>query len=316
MPPDTTESRRGVAYGIAAYVIWGAFPLYFRLLQTAGAVEIVMHRVVWSLLVCAVVLTVTRGWSALTTVLREPRRIVVPAAAALVLALNWGTYVYGVNSGQVVETSLGYFINPLVTVLLGVVVLRERLRPLQWAAVGIGALAVVVLAVDYGRPPWIALVLAFSFGAYGLAKNRVGLKVGAVAGLTIETMALAPLAVVGLVWLGVTGQSTFTTDAPWHPLLLASVGIATVVPLLSFAAAARRVPLSTVGLLQYLAPVLQLIAGVVFLGETMSASRLAGFAIVWLALAVLTTDSLRHAQRGRRARRHTGVPLPTSAPTT
>ncbi len=308
------ESSRGIAYGVSAYLIWGSFPLYFRLLRSSGPVEIVLHRVVWSLVVCAIVLTVAKGWPAVRAVMIEPRRLVVPSLAALVLALNWGTYVYGVNSGQVVETSLGYFINPLVTVLLGVVVLGERLRPLQWAAVAVGFLAVVVLTVDYGRPPWIALVLATSFGAYGLAKNRVGLKVGAVAGLTIETIALAPLAIAGLVWLQLTGGSTFSQDAPTHPLLLASVGVATVVPLLCFAAAARRVPLSTVGMLQYLAPVLQLLCGVLFLGETMTASRLLGFGIVWGALALLTVDSLRNAHRNRRPIQ-VGVPLPSNVPT-
>lgn len=289
--------------GAVAYLLWGSFPLYFRLLQASGAVEIVLHRIVWSLAFCVLLLTVTRGWPALQVVLRDPRQVVLPGVAAVLLALNWGVYIHGVNSGQVVETSLGYFINPLVTVMLGVVVLRERLRPLQWAAVGIGGIAVVVLAVDYGRPPWIALALATTFGIYGLAKNRVGVKVGALPSLALETFVLAPFAVVGLVWFTTTGQSTITQDPPWQALLLASTGVATVIPLLAFAAAARRVPLSTIGLLQYLAPVLQLLAGVVFLDETMPPSRLAGFAIVWVALALLSADSLRHARAGRRQRR-------------
>ncbi len=305
--------RTGVLHGIAAYVIWGAFPLYFRLLDASGAVEIVLHRVLWSLVFCVALTALLRGtaWPPL----REPRRLVLPGIAAFVLALNWGTYIYGVNSGQVVETSLGYFINPIVTVLLGVVVLRERLRPLQWTALAIGAVAVAVLTYDYGRPPWIALTLAVSFGFYGLVKNRVGVRTGPVTGLTTETLVLAPLALAGVAWFGSTGEATFLLDAPRQALLLASTGIATVVPLLLFASAARRIPLSTIGLLQYLAPVLQLLAGITFLGESLTGVRLVGFAIVWTALAVLTLDSLRHARRRRAAQRALqGAPIAEPAP--
>ncbi|HUG85052.1 MAG TPA: EamA family transporter RarD [Euzebya sp.] len=299
MPAD---SRRGVLLGATAYVLWGAFPLYFRLLQRSGAVEVVAHRVLWSLVVCAALLALTRGWPVVRQALLHPRELVLPAVAAVLLALNWGVYIFAVNSGQVVEASLGYFINPLVTVLLGVVVLRERLRPMQWSAVGIGAAAVVVLTVDYGRPPWIALILASSFGVYGLIKNRVGLRVGAVPSLTIETMVLAPLAVAGLAWFAASGTSTFAANAPWQGVLLVTTGVITVVPLLCFAAAARRVPLSTIGLLQYMTPVLQLLCGVLFLGESMALSRWLGFGIVWTALIVLTLDGLRQARSNRRLR--------------
>jgi len=299
-----TTDRRGMLHGLAAYVIWGAFPLYFHLLRASGAVEIVLHRVVWSLALCAVLTRVTRSaWPPVG----DPKRLLLPATGAVLIALNWGTYIYGVNSGQVVETSLGYFINPLVTVLLGVFVLRERLRRLQWVAVAIGAIAVIVLTVDYGRPPWIALILAVSFGLYGLIKNHVGRTTGPVAGLTTETLVLAPIAIVGLVWYGADGSSTFAVNPPVQALLLMSLGVATVVPLLLFASAARRIPLSTIGLLQYLTPVLQLVAGVVVLGETMRASRWVGFGIVWLALAVLTFDSLTAARR-RSAQRRLLVP--------
>lgn len=320
MPPEHAGHRQGLLLGAAAYVIWGTFPLYFRLLQRSGAVEIVLHRVVWSLLVCGLLVSATRRWPVLRGALRRPRQLLLAGAAATVLACNWGVYVYGVNSGQVVETSLGYFINPLVTVVLGVAVLRERLRPLQWGAVGIGSAAVVVLAVDYGRPPWIALALAGTFGLYGLAKNRAGLTLPALPSLTLETMALAPLALAGLGWLAATGRGTFTADPPWQGLLLASVGVATVVPLLCFAGAARRVPLSTIGLLQYLAPVLQLLCGVVLLGESMPASRWIGFAIVWTALAVLTVDGLRQVRTGRRLRPPAAppgqvTPAPRTTPT-
>ena len=297
--PDARGQRdvtKGTAYGATAYLIWGVFPLYFPLLKPAGAVEILLHRMVWSLVVCALVLTVIRGWREVATVLRVPKQLALLAVAATVVAINWGVYIYGVNSAQVVEASLGYFINPLVTVLLGVVVLHERLRAVQWVAVGIGALAVVVLAVDYGRPPWIALTLAFSFGIYGLAKNRVGRGVGALASLSIETGLLAPLALAALVTMELTGDGTFTNGPPLHPLLLASTGVVTAVPLLFFAAAARRVPLTTIGLLQYLNPVLQFAMGVVVLGEEMPTSRWFGFAAVWLALIVLSLDSLRTAR--------------------
>ena len=296
-----SEGRRGVGFGFAAYFLWGVFPLYFRALDASGALEILLHRILWSLAVLALVVAAARATRAdLRAVLRRPRVVGVLAAAAFALTLNWGIYVYAVNSGQVVEAALGYFINPLVTVALGVVVLRERLRPAQWTAVGVGALAVAVLTVDYGRPPWIALALACSFGTYGLLKNRVGGSVGALSGLTTETLVLAPVALGVLAWYEATGRGTFTVDAPWQALLLASSGLVTVGPLLLFAAAARRVPLTTMGLLQYLTPMLQLLCGVLLLGEHVPPARWAGFGLVWLALVVLTADSLRAARRTAR----------------
>jgi chloramphenicol-sensitive protein RarD len=297
------EVRRGVLYGIGAYGLWGVFPLYFRLLERSGALEVVVHRVLWSLLVCGLVVAAVRGWAELRAVLAVPRHVVTLGVGALLLALNWGVYIYAVNSGQVVEASLGYYINPLVTVLLGVVVLRERLRRLQWVAVGVGVAAVAVLTGAYGRPPLIALTLAVSFGLYGLIKNRVGASVGAVTSLTTETLVLAPPAAALLVWLELRGDGHFTDNPPWQALLLVSVGLATVVPLLFFAAAARRVPLSTVGLLQYMTPTLQLLCGVLLLGEQMSPARWAGFGLVWVALVVLTVDTLRAASRRRTAAR-------------
>jgi chloramphenicol-sensitive protein RarD len=287
--------RRGVAYGLAAYLIWGLFPLYFRLLERSSVVEILLYRYLWALPVCAAVILATRAGRQLRTALRSARLVAMLSASAGALALTSGVYIYAVNSGRVIEASLGYFINPLVTVALGVVVLRERLRPAQWAAVGTGALAVVVLTLDYGRPPWIALALAGSFGAYGLVKNRVGDRVGALVGLTTETIVLAPLAVVGLVAIELSGRGTFTTDPPWHALLLASGGIAIVAPLLPFAAAARRVSLATLGLLQYLTPVMQLVCGLL-LGERIESSRWIGFVLIWVALAILSADRLRAAR--------------------
>jgi chloramphenicol-sensitive protein RarD len=306
------EARRGVIYGFSAYLLWGAFPLYFRLLDRSGAVEILAHRVFWSLIVCTMLVSVLRRWRQVGEALRSPRRAALLAAAAVIIAVNWGVYIFAVNSGQVVEASLGYFVNPLLTVLLGVLVLRERLRRLQWFAVGIGVVAVTVLTVDYGRLPYIALILAASFGTYGLLKKKVGVTVGALAGLTSETMLLGPLALAALLTLEVGGSGHFTDHAPWQGLLLISAGAVTVLPLLLFSASARRVPLSTLGLLQYLTPVLQLLIGVTLLGEHMPASRWIGFALVWSALAVLTADSLRTARRRRTRDR----PRPKDGPRT
>lgn len=305
--PGTPAERSGTAYGFGAYLLWGVFPLYFTLLRPAGAVEIVVHRVLWSLLVCLAILAVTRQVAWVRVLARQPRQLLTLAAAAAFIAVNWGIYVYGVNSGRVVEAALGYFINPLVTVLAGVLLLRERLRAAQWVAVGLGAVAVTVLTAGYGRPPWIALALAASFASYGLLKKRVGVAVGALASLTTETVLLMPVAAGALVWLEVTGRGTFTQDGPWHGLLLASTGVATTVPLLLFAAAARRVPLVTMGLLQFVTPVLQLLGGVLLLGERVPASRWVGFAIVWTALVVLAADSVRASHR---ARKRAEVPVP------
>jgi chloramphenicol-sensitive protein RarD len=227
--------------------------------------------------------------------------------AAVLIAVNWATYIWGVNNEHVVETSLGYFINPVVTVMIGVLVLHERLRPVQWAAIGLGTLAVVVLAVDYGRPPWIALTLAFSFATYGLLKKQIGATVGAVQSLTVETAVLFVPALTYLIVLDARGDAQLGHSGLGHGLLLASAGIATAVPLLFFASAARRIPLSTLGLLQYLAPVLQFLTGVLLYDEPMPASRLVGFVLVWAALAVLTFDGLR---QGRRTRRDAREQLP------
>lgn len=309
MTSHESQLRRGTLFGAAAYLLWGVFPLYFPLLRPSPPVEILVHRIVWTLLVCVVILTVLRGWGPVRAVARSPRQLLGLAAAAVFIAVNWGVYIYGVNSGQVVETSLGYFVNPIVTVLLGVLVLHERLRSLQWVAIGIGTLAVVVLAVDYGRPPWIALTLAFSFGAYGLLKNRLGRGVGALTSLSVEAALLAPFAVAGIVWFEATGRGTFTQDAPGHAVLLVVTGLVTAIPLLFFAAAARRVPLTTIGLLQYLAPVLQFAIGVVLLSEPMPASRWFGFALVWLALVVLTVDLLQNQRTRSRVARAAVAPV-------
>jgi chloramphenicol-sensitive protein RarD len=295
-----SEVRRGTAYGAAAYLLWGLFPLYWPLLEPAGSVEILAHRVVWSLGVVLVILAVRHNWGWLRPLAGDRRALTLLVTASLLIAVNWCTYIYGVNNEHVVETSLGYFINPIVTVMIGVLVLSERLRPGQWAAVGLGAIAVVVLAVDYGRPPWIALTLAFTFAFYGLLKKQVGTTVGAVQSLTVETAVLFIPALAWLVTLEVQGEGQFGHDGPGAALLLASAGVVTAIPLLFFAAAARRVPLTVLGLLQYLAPVLQFLTGVLLYDEPMPASRLAGFALVWAALVVLTFDGLANRRRGRR----------------
>ncbi|MGY1985006.1 EamA family transporter RarD [Blastococcus sp. SYSU DS0669] len=303
------ERRLGVVSGLGAYALWGVFPLYFPLLEPAGGLEIVAHRVLWSLLFVGLLLTVVRRWGHVRAAVTSPRTVLVLAGAAVLIATNWLIYVYGVNSGQVVETSLGYFINPLVSVVLGVVVFTERLRPLQWVAVGIAAVAVAVLTVDYGRPPWIALGLALSFGLYGLMKKLV--RVEAAPGLFLETALVAVPAGVVLAVLHGGGSGTFANAGAGHALLLASAGVATAVPLLLFAAAARRIPLSTVGLLQYLTPLMQLAIGVFVYDEPMPPARLAGFVIVWVALAVFTADTLRRARAGaRRAARDAVVATP------
>ena len=299
-----SESRRGIAYGVAAYGLWGLFPLYWPLLKPAGAVEILAHRMVWSLAVVLAILTFTRNWAWIRVL--SLRRLVLLTIAALVITGNWGTYIWAVNNAHIVETSLGYFINPLVSVALGVLVLGERLRPLQWVAIGIGGAAVLALAIDYGRPPWIALFLAVSFGCYGLVKKMAG--VGAVEALSVETGVMFLPALAFLLILQASGDATFGAAGALHAALLVGAGLVTAIPLLCFGAAANRVPLSTVGLLQYLAPVLQFIIGVLVMGEAMPASRLAGFALVWLALVLLSYDGLRTHRLAARSRRLAAVP--------
>jgi chloramphenicol-sensitive protein RarD len=291
--------RSGLAAGVGAYLLWGLFPLYWPLLEPAAPVEILAHRIAWSLVFLGAVLALTQGFGFVRRLDRRQARLL--ALAAVLVTVNWGTFIYGVNSGHVVETSLGYFINPLVTVALAVGVLHERLRPHQRVAVAIAAVAVTVLTVDYGRPPWIALVLAFSFGFYGLIKKRAN--VGGTQSLTFETSLLFVPAVAYLAWLEGTGRGTLLTEGAGHAALLAAGGIATAVPLMLFGAAAIRVPLSSIGLLQYLAPVMQFAIGVLVYSEPMPASRLAGFVLVWVALLVFSVDAVRAARAGARAAR-------------
>ncbi|QKW07591.1 EamA family transporter RarD [Streptomyces sp. NA04227] len=293
------EQRVGLVNGFAAYGLWGLVPLFWPLLEPAGSVEILAHRMVWSLVVVGGALLVLRRWAWAGQLLRQPRRLALMSLAGTVISVNWGLYIWSVNSGHVVEASLGYFINPLVTIALGVLVLGERLRRAQWAAVGVALAAVLVLTVGYGRPPWISLTLACSFAGYGLIKKKVGL--GGLESLAAETAVQFLPALVFLLWLGSRGESTFATEGVGHAALLASAGVVTAIPLVCFGAAAIRVPLSTLGLLQYLAPVFQFLLGVFYFHEAMPAERWAGFALVWLALMLLTWDALRNAHRTRAA---------------
>jgi chloramphenicol-sensitive protein RarD len=301
------ENRAGLVYGFAAYGLWGLFPLYWPLLEPAGAGEILAHRMVWSLVVVAVILLALRRWAWIADVVREPRRLALLALAATVVSVNWGMYIWAVNAGHVVETSLGYFINPLVTIALAVLVLHERLRRVQWAAVGIGAVAVAVLAVGYGRLPWIALTLALSFGTYGLVKKKVAM--GGLESLAAETSVQFLPALAFLLVLGSRGDSTFTHHGPGHAGLLALSGLVTAVPLVCFGMSANRLPLSTLGLLQYLAPVFQFLIGILHFQETMSTEQWVGFLLVWSALVLLTADAVRNARRTRAA-----APLPAATP--
>lgn len=297
---ERDEQRQGAAYGLLAYGIWGLFPLYFAALRPAGAWEILSHRILWTVLLCAVVLVLRRDLRWLRLLRDRPKLALGVTAAALLIAGNWVIYVAAVLGGHTTEAALGYFLNPLVTVALGVLVLRERLRPLQWAAVAIGALAAVYLSVAAGSVPLIAVSLACTFGGYGLVKKKIGVSLEALHSLTAETLVLTPIAVVLLGVLTLRGDTTFTTDGSWHTVLLVLAGVLTATPLLFFAAAARRLPLVTIGLLQFLTPVLQLLCGVLLLHEHMSAQRWVGFGIVWVALAVLTLDSLRSYGISRR----------------
>ncbi|MFE3326019.1 EamA family transporter RarD [Streptomyces sp. NPDC059176] len=291
------EQRAGLLYGIGAYGMWGLVPLFWPLLKPAGALEILAHRMVWSLAVVALALLALRRWGWVRELLREPRKLGLLSVAAGVITVNWGLYIWAVNADHVVEASLGYFINPLVTIAMGVLLLKERLRPAQWTAVGVGLTAVVVLAIGYGRPPWISLVLAFSFASYGLIKKKSN--IGGLESLAAETAVQFLPALAYLLWLGSRGAADFGAHGAGHATLLAATGVVTAVPLVCFGAAAIRVPLSTLGLLQYLAPVFQFLLGVVYFHEAMPAERWAGFALVWLALIILTWDALRTARRNK-----------------
>ncbi|MBP3977646.1 EamA family transporter RarD [Microbacterium sp. BLY] len=306
MTPETTRATRtaGVAFAGSAYLLWGVLPLYFLLLQPTGAWETVAWRVLLSFVFCLLLLTVTRGWPAFLAIVRNPRLLGWTALAGLLIYVNWQVFVLGTLSGNVVETALGYFINPITTVLLGVFVLKERLRRLQWAAIGIAGAAVLVIVLAYRSFPWIALSLTASFGLYGLIKKKIGPAVDAISGLTLESFWLIPIAVVQLVVVALTPAGlTMGTNGWPHAVLLAFAGVATAVPLLLFAAGTRRVDLTVIGMLQFLTPVLQFVIGVAVLHEPMPPERWIGFLLVWVAIAVFVADLLLAGRRGRRVTR-------------
>jgi len=282
-------------YGFAAYLLWGIFPLYWRLLDHSGALELLAQRILWSLVTIALLVLVLRRFGQVRALLAEPRRRWSLVAAAFLVSINWGAFIWAVNHDRVVETSLGYFITPLFTVLLGVFVLKERLRGAQWIALAIAFVAVVGLTIENGRPPWVAIILTFSFGFYGLAKKKAG--AGALEGMAIESATVAPLALITVVVLGFQGQSTVTHDGPGYLALVLLTGPITAVPLLLFGAAATRISMTTLGLLNYIAPIMQFVIGVLIFHERMTPMRWAGFGLVWLALVIFTWDGLTRRRR-------------------
>ena len=293
--PDDTS---GLVLAVAAYGAWGVFPLFFHLLGRSGSLEIVAHRIVWTLVFCAIGVTLRRTWPGARALLADRRLVGTLLGAGVLVSVNWLIYVYAVLSGHVVDAALGYFMNPLVTVALARLVLHETVRPPQAVALGAGLVAVLVIAVGAGGVPWIGLGLAFSFGLYSLAKNRVGHAAPPLAGLGIEAAALTLPSLAFLVWLALRGQGTFGTVGPGYTLLLVSTGVVTAVPLLFFAAGAARLSLTSLGLVQYLTPTLQFALGVLVFGEHMPVVRWIGFFLVWAALIVLTWDLIRQRRRG------------------
>ncbi len=292
--------NRGIAYACAAYVLWGVFPIYFKALQAVPPLEILGHRILWSLVVCVLLLLVMRHLRWLSGLLQQPRVLLWFVGSSLAVAVNWFVYIWAVNAGRVIDASLGYFINPLVNVLLGALVLKERLRRGQWLAVGVAASGVLWLTLQAAAVPWIGLTLAISWGIYGLLRKTATL--GAIEGLTLETVLLAPIAATYLYWLGASGSSTFGTADTTTRLLLLAAGPITAAPLLLFTAGARRIPFFTLGLLQYIGPTLQLLIGV-WLYEEPFAERAFGYVLIWIALVLFTAEGLVQGWRARTAAR-------------
>lgn len=297
----TSERNTGLLQGLSAYGMWGLLPLYFLTISIASPLEIVANRIVWSLVFCAILLTVTRQWQSMAELGRNKQAMGRLAVASVLIAINWLTYTFAVLNGHAVEASLGYFINPLVSTALGVVFLKEKLRPLQWAAMGFGLATVLTLSFAYGKVPYIALTLAFSFGFYGFFKNRVGRSVTALTSLSMETAILSIPAAAFMVWLVASNQDTVFSSGPTHLWLMLASGIITAVPLLLFGGAARRLPLTTVGTLQFLAPILQFILALTVFNEPMPVERLIGFCLVWVAVILLCIDMANQPRRDRAA---------------
>jgi chloramphenicol-sensitive protein RarD len=292
---DRLPMRTGIISAALAFLCWGLFPLYFHAINDVPPLQILAHRMVWSLLFLVIVLTVRRQWGWLS-VARKPKILMSFIASAFFLSANWGIYIWAVNSGHVIESSLGYFINPLVNIMFGYLLLKERLRPAQWGAIGLAAIGVAWLTWQSGTLPWIALLLATTFGIYGLLRKTAAL--GALEGLSFETMVLFPLALVYVVWLTAHGQNAFlNTTSDTTRLLLVAAGPITAIPLLLFASGARQIPLSVLGLLQYLSPTLQFLLGVWLFHEHFDSGKLVGFVLIWAALALFAAEGLLRRQQ-------------------
>ena len=284
--------RKGILYATACYTAWGLFPIYFKAINEISPLEILFHRMLWALLFLVMVLAWRKQWRWIPELLKKPKLIAGFASSAILLSTNWFIYIWAVNNDHVIDASLGYFITPLVSVFLGYVVLHERMRPAQWRAIGLAASGVVWLGFQTGHPPWIGISLACSFGAYGLLRKTAAL--GALEGLSLETFLLLPFALAYLTFLAVNGQSGFLHSATSTQLLLLAAGPITAIPLLLFAAGARRIPLATLGLLQYISPSIQLILGVWLFHETFNTGKLIGFATIWIALLIYSAEGLRN----------------------
>jgi chloramphenicol-sensitive protein RarD len=287
--------NRGIALGVGAYVIWGVLPIFWKALESVDSVEILAHRIVWSVVFLAVIVTVRRSWGQVGAL--SSRAVGRLLTAGALLALNWATYIWAVNSGHIVESSLGYFINPLLNVVLGVLILRERLEPGQWLAVAVATVGVAYMTISIGALPWIALVLAGTFGFYGLLKKQLD-SVGPIESLGVEVALVLLPALAFLIALGVGGEGAFATAGSRVTSLLVLTGVATALPLVLFGAAAHRIKLSTIGLLQYIAPTLQFLIGVFVYDEIVGRDRLIGFILVWIALAMYTAHGLLRRRRG------------------
>ncbi|WP_313320161.1 EamA family transporter RarD [Stenotrophomonas sp.] len=296
---STNETRNGLWATTLAFVIWGLFPLYWHLLKEVPSFLIIAHRIVWSAVLLIGGLAIVRGWGWLKDVWATPRRFWLLGLSSLLIGLNWSLYIWAVNAGHVVETSLGYFINPLLSVLLGVVVLGERLGKLQWLAVALAALGVAWLTWQSGRPPWIAIGLSITFGLYGLLRKLVAVE--AVIGLGVESVFMVAPALVYVIWAESGHGGGFISGWGWgNDVLLVLAGVVSAVPLIAFAYGVRRVPLSVVGLLQYIGPTLQFLAGVLILREPFNANQLVGFCFIWAGLVVFAIAGVRSATRAKQ----------------
>ena len=312
-PPRTaprSDHTSGVLFAIAAFGFWGVFPLYFSLFDGVNPIEVVAYRILWSFLFCAILLFFVRGWNAAGKALRNPRQLGLLTLASIAIAINWTTYVYSVSTNQVVESALGYFINPLLTVAMGVVILHERLNRSEVMAVAIAAVGVITIGFAEWAVPWIGLTLALSFGSYGLLKKMAG--VGAVPGLTVETLVLLPVAAIALGYFELQGSAAVANSGWGMGILLALLGPITAIPLMWYAAAANRLPLATLGVMQYFTPSVIFILGITVFGDTVNSGEWVGFGLIWVALALFSADALR---RSRRPSHPEGAEAPESLET-